>query len=130
MAAKKHKKHFNGIYENNEKKEHQVFADVNVPQIIEPKPVCSICGESIPAIIEAIRESDGSYSHFDCVLEKIRREYNVQAPDTVSYIGHGNFAVVSKNTDGTMFFKEKIQYESNESFAAIKQFVEDSKSNG
>ena len=33
------------------------------------------------------------YSHFDCVLEKLREREHVQEPDSISYIGHGNFAV-------------------------------------
>lgn len=132
MSARKHKKHSNINIVNNtvENRIHQVFPEVDVPQIVEPNPVCSICGESISAIIEAIKEEDGSYSHFDCVIEKLKKQYNVQEPDKISYVGHGCFAVVSKNEDGTFFFKERIQYENNETYAAMKQFVEDSKKNG
>ena len=107
--------------------EHQVLPDVEVPQIKEPMPVCSICGEPINAIVEAIREADGSYSHFDCVINKIKEQYKVTEPDTVSYVGHGCFAVVGKNEEGSMVFKERIQYESSETFSEMKKFVEASK---
>lgn len=106
---------------------HQVLPEVEVLKINEPRPVCSICGEPIEAIIEALSEKEGSYSHFDCVLKKIRKEYNVQEPDTVSYIGSGAFAVVTKDEEGKYIIKEKIQYESNDAFASMKKFVEGTK---
>lgn len=127
MAAKRHKGHFSNktVVENTG--EHIILPEVEVPQIKEPNPVCSICNEPISAIIEAIRESDGSYSHFDCVLNKIAKQYNVQEPDKVSYVGQGCFAVVSKKEDGSFYFKERIQYENNDAFNAMKQYVEDAK---
>lgn len=93
----------------------------------EPKPVCSICGKPISAIIEAIREPEGTYTHFDCVLNKITNQYDVKSPDKVSYVGQGCFAIVSKGEDGHFFFKKKIQYESPDTFSSMKQYVENSK---
>lgn len=104
-----------------------IFDDVEVPQVVEPRPECSICGQPIESIAEAISESNGRYSHFDCVLEKLRERENVQEPDCVSYIGHGCFAVVTKDQDGRFSIKERIQYESNDDFANAKRLVEESK---
>ncbi|MCQ2398566.1 MAG: hypothetical protein MJ052_04605 [Sphaerochaetaceae bacterium] len=106
---------------------HVAVDEVSVPQVHEPLPDCQICGKPIEAIIEAIRESDGSYSHFDCVLEKIKKEYHVDEPDKVSYIGRGTFAVVSKDSDGNIVFKDRIQYESGETFNSAKQYVEENR---
>ncbi|MCF0262160.1 MAG: hypothetical protein HUK23_04550 [Sphaerochaetaceae bacterium] len=103
------------------------YNDVDVPKIVEPKPLCSICNQSIDNIVEAISESDGSYSHFDCVLAKLKEQYHVEEPDKISYIGHGNFAVVCKDETGHYIIKERIQYESKESYEAIKKFVEGTK---
>lgn len=104
-----------------------IFDDVEVPQVVEPRPDCCICGQPIESIAEAIVESNGGFSHFDCVLQKLREQENVQEPDCVSYIGHGCFAVVTKDEDGKWSIKSRIQYESNDDFANAKKQVEGSK---
>lgn len=104
-----------------------IFDDVEVPQVVEPRPSCSICGQPIESIIEAISEPDGGLSHFDCVLEKLREREHVQEPDSISYIGHGNFAVVTKDEEGRYSIKYRIQYESNDDYANVKRQVEESK---
>ncbi len=106
---------------------HVVFEDLDVPQVIEPRPECDICGEPIESFAEAISEPNGAYSHFDCVIEKLKAQENVQAPDSISYIGHGAFAVVSKDADGKYIIKTRIQYESNEAFTNMKKQVEATK---
>jgi len=113
------------LQENSQ--ERVVFEDVIVPQIKEPQPVCSICGEPIKAIIEAINEANGSYSHFDCVLKKLTQEYRVEEPSKISYIGHGTFAVVTPDGKGNYTIGDRIQYESAESFTSMKKYVEDQK---
>ena len=108
-------------------KKHMVFDELDVPQINEPRPVCHICGQSIDFIAEAISEADGSFSHFDCVLNKLREEYQVKEDETLSYVGHGNFAVFTKDGDGHYVVKTRIPYESKESFDSAKKYVEGSK---
>ena len=108
-------------------KKHMVFEDLDVPQVNEPRPVCKICGQTIEFIAEAISESDGSFSHFDCVLEKLREEYQVKEGETLSYVGHGNFAVFEKNEEGKLTIKTRIPYESKDSYDSAKKFVEGSK---
>lgn len=99
-----------------------------VRTVKEPRPVCSLCGEPVESIIEAIRENDGSFSHFDCVIKKIEQQYNVQAPDKVSYVGSGCFAIVTVEPNTKTFsIKQKINYESVETFNQMKKFVEGSK---
>lgn len=117
------------ITENQEKqvRNHVVFDDLVIPKVIEPRPECVICGEPIESFAEAISEPNGGYSHFDCVIEKLKTQENVQAPDSISYIGHGAFAVVSKDADGKYIIKTRIQYESNEAFANMKKQVEATK---
>lgn len=106
---------------------HVALNDLVVPQVMEPRPACAICGEPIESFAEAISEPNGGYSHFDCVIDKIKAQENVQAPDSVSYIGHGTFAVVSKDFEGKYTIKTKIQYESNEAFNEMKKQVEAAK---
>lgn len=113
--------------EDKQERKHIVFDDLVVPQVMEPRPNCVLCGQPIEAFAEAISEPNGGYSHFDCVLEKLRAQENVQAPDTISYIGHGTFAVVSKDAEGKYFIKTRIPYESNEAFADMKKQVEAAK---
>ena len=109
---------------HEEERQHVVLPDLYFAKINEPRPVCSICGEQIEAIAEAITEPDGSYSHFDCVLEKLKQEHNVHEPDKISYVGSGNFAVVSMDEEGKFTIKEKISYESIDAFNSIKKFVD------
>jgi len=98
--------------------------DVEVPKVVEPNPVCKICGKKIEFITQAVSEGEGEYSHLDCVLEKIRKEENVQPPQVVSYVGRGVFAVVSKNAEGHIVFDKKIQYEKPETFQKFKASIE------
>jgi len=104
-----------------------IFDDIEVPQVVEPHPNCSICGQPIESIAEAISEKGGLLSHFDCVLEKLREIEHVEEPDSISYVGQGNFAVVSKTFEGNYFIKKRIPYESNDDFLKVKKQVEESK---
>ena len=106
------------------KNRHTSIPDVETRNINEPRPVCVLCGNVIDSIADAISEPDGGYSHFDCVTDKIRKEYNVTAPDVVSYIGQGRFGICTKESNGNYTIKQKINYESTDSFIAMKKFVE------
>lgn len=109
-------------------RKHMVMPEVETKTVRQQQDLkCAICGNAIDSIIDAISEPDGGYSHFDCVIDKIRREYRVKDPDVVSYIGQGKFGICSANEDGTFTIKEKINYESSDSFSAMKKFVEGSK---
>ena len=106
---------------------HSSFDELDIPQVREPNPLCSICGEPITTIADAISESNGSFSHFDCVIARIREQEKVSADETVSYIGHGNFAVFVKDEEGRYSIKTRIPYESKDSYEAMKRFVEGTK---
>jgi transcription elongation factor Elf1 len=106
---------------------HISFDEVSVPQVNEPMPVCSICGKNIETIADAISEGNGSYSHFDCVIAKIREQERVTENETVSYIGHGNFAVLYKDEEGKYVIKTRIPYESKENYDSMKKYVESTK---
>ncbi|MGI6432820.1 MAG: hypothetical protein ACOXZ4_03015 [Sphaerochaetaceae bacterium] len=99
-----------------------------IPMVQEPLVSCSLCGKPIEAISEAISgQEEHTYSHFDCVLQKIAQDEQIQPPQKVSYIGRGVFAIVSKDETGHYTFEKEIPYESAERFAAMKKFVEESK---
>ena len=104
-----------------------IFDDIDVPQVVEPHPTCAICGEPIELISEAISEQGGLLSHFDCVIQKLKTLEHVEEPDSISYVGQGNFAVVSKSPDGNYFIKKRIPYESLDDFSKVKKQVEESK---
>lgn len=104
-----------------------VFEDIEVPTVVEPHPECAICGQVIESISEAISEGGGKYSHFDCVLKKISEEEHIGENEKVSYVGHGSFAVVSKDEEGRFFIKKRIPYEEKETYEAMKKFVEGAK---
>ncbi|MDY4611043.1 MAG: hypothetical protein SPD11_10565 [Sphaerochaetaceae bacterium] len=101
---------------------------VYVPHLQEPLPVCAICGRPIENIASAVSgPQPETYSHFDCVLEKITADEHVQAPCKVSYIGRGTFAVIEMQKDGSFVIQKRIVYESAETFSAMKRFVEENK---
>ena len=108
-------------------RKHMAFEDVAVPQVNEPRPECRICGKPIEFIAEAISEADGGFSHFDCVIEKLRKQEAVKEGEYISYSGHGNFAVFTKDDEGHYVVKTRIPYESKESFDSAKKYVEGSK---
>lgn len=102
-----------------------VFPEIDVPHIEEPLPVCTLCGRPIDAIAEAIAESkEGTFSHFDCVLQKIAKEEHLAPQQKVSYIGRGVFAIVQTDEKGQLVFVKRIAYENAETFQFMKQYVE------
>ena len=110
-----------------ESRRHMTFDELPVPQVSEPRPVCRICGEPIEFIAESISEADGGFSHFDCVVERIRGQEDVKEGEYVSYIGHGNFAVFTKDGEGHFTIKTRVPYESKESYDGAKKYVEGTK---
>ncbi|MBP5161488.1 MAG: hypothetical protein ILP16_00710 [Spirochaetales bacterium] len=108
-------------------KKHMTFDELAVPQVNEPRPQCRICGEPIEFIAEAIGESDGGFSHFDCVISKLKEQENVREGEYISYIGHGNFAVFTKDEEGHFVIKTRIPYESKENYDGAKKYVEGTK---
>ena len=109
----------------------QISVQKKTKHIVEPYPVCKICSHPIKFIVEAISEDNEEFSHFDCVVEKIKEKYNVRTPDTVSYIGQGKFAVVTrqKNREDKEDYtlKQIIPYESSDAFNSFKTYIEDIK---
>jgi len=106
---------------------HFVMEEQQVPQVEEPMPPCAICGKPVELISEAISEPNGGYSHFDCVISRIKEQEMVTEDETVSYIGHGNFAVFRKDEEGRYVIRTRVPYESKENYDAMKKFVEGSK---
>ena len=127
---KKKRKPGNGnetVQKAQPERKHMTFEDLAVPQVNEPRPECRICGKPIDFIAEAISEADGGFSHFDCVLEKLRKQEDVKEGEYISYSGHGNFAVFTKDEDGHYVVKTRIPYESKECFDSAKKYVEGTK---
>lgn len=103
-----------------------IDSSVYVPKVQEPHVICSICGKGIDAIASAISEPDGSYSHFDCVIQKIKEQYHVEEGQKVSYLGRGVFGIIEMK-DGAFTILDRINYESPESLHQMKNFVESNK---
>ena len=95
--------------------------------IKEPLINCSICGETILNISQAMCAPDGSFVHFDCVLEDIKKNHNVHENQTISYIGRGTFALLEKDENGSWSIVERYVYESQENYEKMKAYVEGTK---
>ena len=110
------------------KKSSRTFAPVVVPKIKEPIPNCAICGKPIEGIAQAICGPEvGAYNHFDCVLRKIADDEHILPTQKVSYIGKGVFAIIDTDEEGKFIFVKRIPFETPETFAAMKRFVEEQK---
>jgi hypothetical protein len=110
--------------ELKEKKKNKI----EFPIVTEPLHKCSLCGKTIENIAEAISESEPkTFSHFDCVLQKIAKQENLGENQKISYIGKGIFAVVESDNKGNFQFLKKIVYEEPEKFEAMKLYVEELK---
>jgi hypothetical protein len=61
-------------------------------------PDCPWCGKQITDITTAITDRDtGRPVHFDCVLERIAGTENLEANDSICYIGGGRFGIIHYN---------------------------------
>jgi hypothetical protein len=114
--------------EQKKQKPERQSAPIVVPRVQEPVPVCTICNKPIEAIAQAICGPEPhSFSHFDCVLRKIADEEHLQPHQKVSYIGRGTFAVIETDSEGKFVIIKRIPYETPETFANMKRYVEEQK---
>lgn len=79
-------------------------------------PECPICNQSVKFLLTAISiGEDKSPAHFDCVIKRITETENLGSKEKITYIGNGNFAVVSGKAGKDLKIKKKIEFEENES---------------
>ncbi len=79
-------------------------------------PVCPICNQSVKFLLTAISVGeDNSPAHFDCVLKRITETEELGPKEKVTYIGNGNFAVVSGKLGKDLKIKKRIEFEGKES---------------
>jgi len=136
QGIKKRKRRFNNKKKNKkaptlDSKKKKPFVPVistNIycPKVVEPHPLCVICGKKIETIADAISEGKGEYSHFSCVIDKIGKQEKINENQKVSYLGKGTFGII-ETKDGKFSILKKIDYETQESFSAMKHFVEELK---
>jgi hypothetical protein len=113
--------------QKKQRPEHK-HPQIVVPRVQEPVPVCAICNKPIEAIAQAICGPEpNSFNHFDCVLRKIADDEHLQPHQKVSYIGRGTFAVIETDSEGKFVIIKRIPYESPETFAGMKRYVEEQK---
>jgi len=111
----------------NKKKFTSSLPPLPVKKVVEPKEVCVMCEKPIPLIANALTHPEGGYCHFDCVLASLNEKEQPKEGQKISYVGRGTFAVVEKDSEGALTFLKKIEWESAESFAAMKKYVEEMK---
>ena len=79
-------------------------------------PECPICNQSVKFLLTAISVGeDNSPAHFDCVLNKLTETEQLGPKEKITYIGNGNFAVVSGKSGKDLVIKKKIEFEGKES---------------
>lgn len=108
-------------------KSHSFHSSIPIPPpktIREPLPVCPDCNERIQGIAESFSLPDGQFIHFDCMLRRVRDKEHLQEGQSISYIGHGNFAVVEKTEDGRYVIVRTIPVEDDKAYKDMKEYVE------
>ena len=79
-------------------------------------PECPICNQSVKFLLTAISVGeDNSPAHFDCVLNKLTEAEQLGPKEKITYIGNGNFAVVSGKSGKDLVIKKSIEFEGKES---------------
>ncbi|MDR1638025.1 MAG: hypothetical protein LBR93_11905 [Treponema sp.] len=71
------------------------WAPPQLPAEPIPVPNCPLCGKPIRDISAAITDRlSGVPVHFDCAITRIAEGENLEAGDTITYIGGGRFGVL------------------------------------
>ena len=108
-------------------KSHAFHSSIPIPPVKtvkEPLPVCPDCNERIQSIAESFSLPSGEFIHFDCMLKRIRSVETLKEGQSISYIGHGNFAVVEKNEEGRFCIVKTIPVEDDKTYKGMKEYVE------
>jgi hypothetical protein len=106
---------------------HSNLPPLPVRKVKEPLETCPLCDKVIENIAESFSAEDGRHCHFDCVLRKIAQDEQLTGNQKISYIGRGTFAVVEPKEGGGFTFVKRIVWENQETFDAMKKYVEASK---
>ncbi|MDD3902281.1 MAG: hypothetical protein WC136_06660 [Sphaerochaeta sp.] len=106
---------------------HSNLPQLPVKKVEEPLETCKLCNQVIENIAQALSHPEGGHCHFDCILSKIAEDEHVNDKQKVSYIGRGTFAVVEPKEEGGFTFVKRIVWENQESFDAMKKYVEANK---
>ena len=68
------------------------------PALSLPEVSCIWCDKPIKDIMTAVSDPNtGKPVHFDCVMNRIAEKEQLEAGDTVSYIGGGRFGIIHYN---------------------------------
>ena len=79
-------------------------------------PECPICNQSVKFLLTAISfGEENKPAHFDCVLKMLAEKESLGPREKISYIGNGNFAVVSGKSGKVLNIRKIIEFEGRES---------------
>jgi len=79
-------------------------------------PECPICNQSVKFLLTAISVGEENKpAHFDCVIKMIAEKQSLGPREKISYIGNGNFAVVSGKPGKDLNIRKIIEFEGRES---------------
>jgi len=133
---KKSDKNINGItnnkerlnrnnYKKNNNEEKKVINNKNkvireiIPYTLNKakKEVCFVCNRIIADMHNVINDPDNNrFFHFDCILQELKKNNNLDSTQRIVYTGSGNFAIIEDIIeDGRKKFviKKNIQYIDN-----------------
>ena len=98
---------------NSKKKTDRKKPERNYPEL-----ECPICKKNIRYLASAIcLEKGKSPAHFDCVIEKLKKDNELMDKERICYLGNGSFGII-KSVEGSgpsFFIRKRIQFEEPES---------------
>jgi hypothetical protein len=101
--------------DKNKDRDRDIEKDLDPNRIIYK---CEICDKEIKDITSAIDMKDSHNPvHFDCMLDKIKKENSLEGTDKVVYLGAGNFGIVriEKGKSGKDFkIMKKLEIENRD----------------
>ncbi len=87
-------------------------------------PECPICNQSVKFLLTAISVGeDNRPAHFDCVLKLLSETEDLGPKEKITYIGNGNFAIVSGKAGKNLVIRKKIEFENRESKSEWRKLI-------
>lgn len=83
-------------------------------------PICPVCQKPVRELHAAIAHREtGRPAHFDCILQLLREDNELENSEKICYLGKGTFGIVQfRQNSGPLRFliRKRIQYEQTDGF--------------
>lgn len=110
---------------NYENEEERLENQKAIQELKSKNVVCPMCGQIISDVASSLSDKiSGEPVHFDCAIQKVRENENLNEGEKISYIGQGRFAVIhfENPKDQKKFsIKKIIEWENKDSHSQWRE---------